>query len=251
MKKNWFAFYIADINEDAQSQVVLGEPKKMFYEGNLIWHPVSEKSYWQVSMEDIYVDGKPINICPDNNCKLVLDTGTSVMTGPSDSLSDLLDRIPLNDCGDVNFLPEIGFKIGEYLYTMKPEEYILFSHNKVSLLEVESSVEKVGSMIGTKLKSSVKSSTKTEKNSSGVTSESSTGVMFSSESLSLSEFKNFSAQRRPCKRAFMPLDVSEPRGPLWVLGDIFLRKYFVVFDRDNQRIGIAVRKKGVKGNFNE
>ena len=142
LKKNWFSFYITDLNEEGQSQVVLGEPKNNFYQDKLNWHPVSEKSYWQVEMEDIYVDGQPINICPDNNCKLVLDTGTSVMTGPSETLGNLLDRIPLNDCNDVNFLPEIGFKIGEYLYTMKPEEYILFSHNKMGLLEVENTVNK-------------------------------------------------------------------------------------------------------------
>ena len=41
----------------------------------------------------------------------------------------------------------------------------------------------------------------------------------------------------------MPLNVDEPRGPLWVLGDLFLRKYFVVFDRDTKRIGIALRNK--------
>ncbi len=209
---------------------------------------MSEKSYWQVEMEDIYVDGQPINICPDNNCKLVLDTGTSVMTGPSETLSNLLDRIPLNDCNDVNFLPEIGFKIGEYLYTMKPEEYILFSHNRMSLLEVENTVKKATVSVENSLKSNTVSST--EKVSAELTSESMTGVSFSSESLSLSEFKNSgmmaSGQRKGCKRAFMPLDVAAPRGPLWVLGDIFLRKYFVVFDRDEQRIGIAVRRKNVK-----
>jgi hypothetical protein len=48
-----------------------------------------------------------------------------------------------------------------------------------------------------------------------------------------------------CKFQFMAVDVTAPHGPLHVLGDVFFRKYFVHFDRDSDRVGIALARREV------
>lgn len=58
-----------------------------------------------------------------------------------------------------------------------------------------------------------------------------------------------------CEPAFMSINVPPPRGPLFVFGEYFLKKFYTVFDRDNNRVGISearhsYNQNGISSNLN-
>lgn len=179
-----FSFYFSKLPVQ-ESALFFGAPDPNFYVGNITWMPVKKQFYWETRLEDIMLDGERQHFCDHHpeGCKIVFDTGTSLITGPYENIGVLLDRFHIDPaCDQIEHLPRLTFIVGGTPFHLDPEDYVMMSDTK-------------------------KTNTK------------------------------------HCKPGFMPLDVPAPRGPLWILGDLFMRKFYCIFDRAQNRIGLAYARR--------
>ena len=184
LKQNIFSFFLSKSQGSVRSQLILGGFDENLIDGEVVYHDLLEEYYWTIELEKILIDGQDSNLC--HKCKAIIDTGTSLITGPSKAISQFQELIQIDEnCKNKESLPEITFVFHGVGYKIKSEDYIISS-------------EDLG--------------------------EDSDG-------------------KKMCSGLFMPLDVPEPRGPAWILGDLFLMNYVSIFDRDKNRIGFGRAKK--------
>ena len=93
--------------------------------------PVVSDTHWAVALSDVGVGGAPLGACPTANgsaapCRAILDTGTSLITGPKARVDPLLKRLSVNpDCSNLRELPPITFELAGRAFALPPEAYVL------------------------------------------------------------------------------------------------------------------------------
>jgi len=160
-----------------------------YYVGEIHYAPVSHKAYWEFVLDGIDVDGASFAGVTSG----ILDTGTSLLVGPTPAVQTLLRTMGLPfdsaaisgqyviPCEQAAALPTLSFRINGKSFDLSGLEYVL-------------------------------------------------------------ELDRSNGQKAMCLLGIMAMDIPAPAGPLWILGDVFLSKYFSVYDFGQDRIGLALAK---------
>lgn len=172
VEKPMFAFYLGD---NADGELTFGGYDDTKFEGDLSWVSLSDATYWRIN-----TDGVKIGLFSSGPSDAIVDSGTSLITGPSKDILAIALEIGAKptitgqytiDCEKVDDIPEITWTIDGKDYPVPGKDLVI-------------------SAAGT------------------------------------------------CLFAMMGMDFPKP-GPQWILGDVFMRKYYTVFDYEEERVGFA------------
>ncbi|NXO21983.1 CATE protein, partial [Cisticola juncidis] len=178
-----FSVYMSPDPQSPQGgELLFGGFDTSRFTGTLNWVPVTQQGYWQIQLDNIQLGGT-VTFCSEG-CQAIVDTGTSLIAGPTREIKKLqnligavsVDGVYAVECSNLDVMPELTFTINGLPYTLSAQAYTLV--------------------------------------------ESSDGITF-------------------CTSGFQGNDVPPPTGPLWILGDVFIRQFYSVFDRGNNRVGLA------------
>merc|ERR1712086_259235 len=86
-------------------------------------HPVVQKGYWSLDLDSIAQGDKKIDA---SKYMAVIDSGTSLIAGPKEIVSPLIEGISVNtDCSGIDQLPDMTFTIDQTDYVLTSNDYVL------------------------------------------------------------------------------------------------------------------------------
>ncbi|KAF8980911.1 Vacuolar protease A [Entomortierella lignicola] len=175
-----FGFYLGQAEDTLGGQMTLGGVDSNHFDGDIKWHDVRRKAYWEIDLNKIKLGDEEVEL----SAGAVIDTGSSLIVLET-SMADMINKeigAKKNyagqytvECSTVPSLPDFSFFFGKTEYKLKSSDYIL--------------------------------------NAGGT-----------------------------CISGFMGMDFPEQMGDLWIVGDVFLRKYYSVYDLGKDRVGFALAK---------
>ncbi|XP_060759621.1 nothepsin [Neoarius graeffei] len=134
VEKPMFSFYLSRNGSGIAlgGELLLGGMDEEFFIPPINWVPVTLKGYWQIKLDAVKVQGSAA-FCHSHSCQAIIDTGTSLISGPQVYiliLQQLIGAMPtpigefLVDCTRISSLPVVSFVLNGVEYDLTADVYI-------------------------------------------------------------------------------------------------------------------------------
>lgn len=118
---NSFAFFLTPNAGEEGSALILGGVDPQYADGDFSYYPIALDAWWVLKSGGMTFNNTAYDL--DN---YIVDSGTSVLVGPSEIVKEITKNIPTQpDCSTISSLPDITFTIGSDDYVVEPTDYIL------------------------------------------------------------------------------------------------------------------------------
>lgn len=112
---------------------MFGGVDERLHVGSVSYVPVHSKFYWEIAMHAVVVGDRDMHLCGGaaEQCRVAIDTGTSLITGPSASVRKLHAALGVDPgCRNLDRLPTLTFVLGNGTkLVLAANEYVVRVHN--------------------------------------------------------------------------------------------------------------------------
>lgn len=194
-----------------------------------------------LKLDDIKVNGVPLNVCSKLDkgaqCLITIDSGSSANGVPSKALSAFSDAgLPVStnfvECTEREAIGSLTYVINGKDYTLNADEWLNYREvNFAQDTTIEFGNGPLGPQMLVQLEKPAESS-----NIQVATIMPAEINEDESKQEEQANADNSEPTKKFCAARLNELDIE---ADMFLVGDIFMRKFYTVFDRDNDRVGIA------------
>lgn len=242
-------------------ELTLGGVDSTHYTGQVTYIPLTDQDYWRFGLNDILVNGQSHGFC-SSGCKAIADTGTSLLAGPTKAVTQInallnatgvlsaqceqivqqYEQQIINGivaglngttiCTQIHLCP--GAQCGVCVMAINTLAQVLPTNASEAFIAMV--LDEICNLLPSPDGESLVDCT-------AISTLPNVDIQLGSNKFTLTPADYVliegTGQEQVCMSGFIGIDLPPQIGPLWILGDVFIGKYYTVFDFGNKQVGFA------------
>jgi len=260
-----FAFYLSTTS-GSDGELVFGGVDAAHYTGDFEFVTLTNETYWEFKLDDVQISGKTAGYC-EGGCHAIADSGTSLLAGPVKVVSEINKIIGAvgiltDECEQVvdqyapQLLQDLASKmnstaictdIGLCPSTKKCALCELLISEAQTLLQGNTSEAEIEKVLESVCYALPSPNGESIVNCSLIPTMPDIDIVLNGKNFTLTAndyvLQISSANQTECLSGFIGIDLPPQLGTgFWILGDVFMRKFYTQFDFGGKRVGFALAK---------